>query len=157
MTASEPTPDPHEAAAAAEVEATEATARGELPPKPEPAEVVPTGDVSGEQRTWGTLAHASAAAALVVPAGHVLGPLAVWLARKERSPFEARHTVAALNFQLTMSLALALAVATVPIVIGFLLLPAVVIADVVYTLKATMNASERGEPAYPDWTLELVR
>ena len=129
----------------------------EEPPAAPPATLART-DLTADEKTWGTVAHAAAALSFIgVPFGNVVGPLVVWLVKKEHSPWVARHALAALNFQITMSLALVLALLSTFAVIGFVLAPAVVIADIVYTIKATIKAGDCEEPNYPDWSLKLVK
>ncbi len=115
-------------------------------------------DLTADEKTWGTVAHAAAALTLVgVPFGNVLGPLGVWLMKKDTSDWVARHALASLNFQITMSIAFIIALASSLAVIGFVLAPAVVIADIVYTIKAAIKAGDCEEPSYPDWSLKLVK
>jgi uncharacterized Tic20 family protein len=113
--------------------------------------------IPAEDRSWAVGAHLSAVATVIVPFGNVFGPLAVWLMKKQNSPWVAKHALAALNFQITMTLAFVAAALSTFAIVGFVLMPAVIIADIVYTLKATMAASDDQEPTYPDWSLKLVK
>jgi uncharacterized protein len=113
--------------------------------------------LTADEKTWATAAHAAAAATFVLPFGNILGPLGVWLAKKESSDWVASHALAALNFQITMTLALVVAAISTVAVVGFILTPAVIIADIVYTIRALMKASEGEAPNYPEWSLKLIK
>ena len=61
---------------------------------------------STEERNWAVAAHLSALVAVVgIPFGHIVGPLAVYLIRRDVSAFDTAHARAALNFQITVSIA----------------------------------------------------
>src|SRR6187200_1301337 len=97
----------------------------------EPASSIPAEPaVNKEERMWGMLAHLSAFAGLVVPfVGHVLVPLVIWLIKRETMPFVNDEGREALNFQITMTIAFAVASILLLAFIGFLLLPLVAIAE----------------------------
>lgn len=147
------------------------------PPPPPP--LGPTGgpgDVGGpdptaEVRNWAVVAHVSGLAVGLVasPVLAFLGPLVVHLLRRDRDAFSAAHARAALNFQLTVLIALvALGVLAIPLVIvGVLTLGLGLIALAVLLVVATVLwfvvpilgalAANRGEPYDPPLTLTLVR
>ena len=64
---------------------------------------------SEHERSNAMLCHLLALAAFVVPLGNIVGPLIVWLAQKGKSEFIDRHGRESLNFQITMTLASAVA------------------------------------------------
>lgn len=65
----------------------------------EPVNVLP------ESRIWATVCHVSAFAfVLLPPIGQIIAPLAVWLIKRNESPFVDQHGKAALNFQLSMTI-----------------------------------------------------
>lgn len=157
VTPDTPTPPSEPVASLGTADAGAETVREEPPPASPPA-AVPRTDLTSDEKTWGTVAHAAAALTLIgVPFGNLLGPLVVWLAKKKSSPWVARHALAALNFQITMTLAFLVALASSLAVVGFVLAPAVVIADIVYTIKAAIKAGDCEEPSYPDWSLKLIK
>ena len=64
-------------------------------------------------RNWAMAAHLSALAAIAgLPFGHVVGPLVVFLIKARDSEFVAAHARASLNYQLTLSLGLIVAVSS---------------------------------------------
>ena len=95
------------------------------------------------ERTWGMLAHLSALAGLVMPMiGIVLGPLAVWLLRRDQSPFVEAHAKEALNFNITVLIAAVACFILMLVFVGILLGAALFIAWLVMTLIAAIKASE---------------
>ena len=124
----------------------------------DPAEsVAPTPAPTENERTWGMLAHLSALAGLVMPLiGIVLGPLAVWLARRDDSPFVAAHAKEALNFNLSVLLAAIACMLLMLVFVGFLLGTALFVAWLVMTLVAAIKASEGETYRYP-FSLRFIR
>ena len=76
--------------------------------QPESTPVPPTVPSTNEAqaRTWNMWCHLSALSVLVgVPFGNVLGPLLIWQMKKSEFPSLDVHGKAALNFQLTVTIA----------------------------------------------------
>jgi uncharacterized protein len=131
-----------------------------LPPQPPPP--VPPGNES-QARTWNMLCHLSALAGYIIPFGNVLGPLLIWQIKKNEFPSVEEHGKAALNFQLTVLIALfvgAMAAFLLSFVcIGFLLIPVVVaiaLCGLVFAIIAGIKANNGEAYRYP-WSLALVK
>ena len=108
-----------------------------------------------DARRWAAIAHASAFVGLLgIPFGHVLGPLVVWLVKREDHPLIEECGREALNFQVTMTIALLVTIALMFVIIGFFLMPVVIIADIVLTIVATVAALDGRTYRYP-FTLRL--
>ena len=60
-------------------------------------------------RNWAMFAHLSAFSGHFIPFGHVFGPLIIWCIKKDELPFVNDQGKEALNFQITMTLALIVA------------------------------------------------
>ena len=89
--------------------------------------------------TWALFCHLSAFAGLIgVGFGHVVGPLVVWLIGRDTSSLVDDQGKESLNFQLSMSLYVVLAAISV---IGLVLVPVLVIADIVLVIIASVRAS----------------
>jgi len=73
---------------------------------------------SRPERTWGMACHLSAFVGLVFPLGHVLAPLILWLIKREDSPFVADQGKEALNFQISMSIYIVIALLINIILVG---------------------------------------
>ncbi|HEV2691261.1 MAG TPA: DUF4870 domain-containing protein [Verrucomicrobiae bacterium] len=110
------------------------------------------------------LCHLSALAAFTaIPFGNILGPLIIWQIKKNEFPSVDIHGKAALNFQISVTIAaLVAAMATIVLsffCVGYLLIPVVILiglAGTVFAIIAGIKASN-GEPYQYPWTLELVK
>ena len=109
----------------------------------------PSGSPSQDDRTWGLLAHLSS---LI---GGFIGPLVIWLVKKEESPFVADQAKEALNFQIAVLIASVICAASALVLIGFLLMPVVLIGNIVYTVIAAMEANKGVAYRYP-YTIRLI-
>lgn len=112
-------------------------------------------EMTQEQKTWGMLAHLAAFAGLIIPLGNILGPLVVWLVKKDTMPFVDEQGKEALNFNITVFIAVLVSGLLTLILIGFLMLLVVGIAWIVLTIMAAMKANEGVGYRYP-FTLRLV-
>lgn len=135
------------------------------PPPVAPAPpVVPPPNPESQARTWNMLCHLSALAALIgIPFGNILGPLLIWQIKKNEFPSVEVHGNAALNFQITVTLAV-LAGAVVAFAlsffcVGFLLFPVVMLiglAGMVFAIIAGLKANNGEDYKYP-CSIEFVK
>ena len=106
----------------------------------------------------------SALAGLVLPSiGSILGPLLVWQMKKNEFPSVDAHGKAALNFQITVALAIVVLTAVgVPLtavcigVIFFIAAIIIGIAGLIFAVIAGIKANDGQEYKYP-WSLTLVK
>jgi uncharacterized Tic20 family protein len=118
---------------------------------------VTTTAATQDERTWGMLAHLSAFSLfLIPPIGAVIGPLVVWLIKRDQSPFVADQGKEALNFNISVFLAVIVCGALVLVFIGILLGVALFIFWMTMTIIAAIKASEGVRYRYPI-TLRLVK
>ena len=109
-----------------------------------------------QARTFGMLCHLLALTGFIgIPFGNIIGPLVMWLMKKDDFAFVNDQGKEALNFQITMMIAGIVAALTVFIVIGFILLPAVLIVNLVFVIIATLKANEGQYYRYP-FALRLI-
>ncbi|MBW8865163.1 MAG: DUF4870 domain-containing protein [Verrucomicrobia bacterium] len=133
------------------------------PPTTNAAPPVPPNPDS-QARTWNMLCHLSALSAYIgIPLGNIIGPLLVWQLKKNEYPSVEIHGKAALNFQITVTIALAVTGAAMFIgfffCIGWLLLPVVILiglAGTVFAIIAGIKAGN-GEDYKYSWSLELIK
>jgi uncharacterized Tic20 family protein len=145
------------------------------PPPPEPPVIPPTisapppsppppRNPESEARTWNMLCHISALAGFIgVPFGNILGPLLVWQIQKDKYPSVIEHGKEALNFQITMTIALLVGVAAVFVgvffCVGYFLIPVVAIIPLlglVFAVIAGIKASNGEDYTYP-FSIEFVK
>jgi uncharacterized protein len=112
---------------------------------------------SQEERQWAALAHIAALAGLIVPlVGAIAGPLVVWLIKKDNLPFVADQAREALNFQVTVCIAAAIAFLLIFVRVGVVLLFLLFVADLVLIWIATFKANEGIAYRYP-LNLRLIK
>ncbi|HET7534206.1 MAG TPA: DUF4870 domain-containing protein [Nocardioidaceae bacterium] len=78
-----------------------------------------------------------------------VAPLVVWLVFRDRSAFLDRHGKEALNFQIAYLVYFVVAGVSIVILVGFVLLPLVGIAWVVFMILASVKASQYQDYRYP--------
>jgi uncharacterized Tic20 family protein len=101
------------------------------------------------------LAHLSSLIAMTVGGMSFLGPLIVWLVKKDQSPFVADQAKEALNFQIACFIASLICVALAIVIIGFFLMPLVIIGNIVFSIIAAMEANKGVAYRYP-YTIRLI-
>ena len=107
--------------------------------------------------------HLSALSGFVVPFGTVLGPLLVWQIKKNEFPSVEAHGKAAMNFQLTVLIAL-VAGGIIGFILSFfcvgflvfLILPPIALCAVIFAIIAGLKANEGVDYNYP-YSLKLVK
>ncbi len=102
----------------------------------------------GQEKTWAMLCHI-ASFAYFIPLGHVLGPLIVWLIKKDESELVDDQGKESLNFQISMTIYLVIAIPFVILLIGIPLLIALGILDVVLVVLAAVSAAQGNPYRYP--------
>lgn len=115
--------------------------------------------------TWAMIVHLSALTGYLFPiAGNIGGPLIIWIIKKDEMPEVDRHGKAALNFQISVLIYMAVAWTIVGllcvVVVGFFLAPLLGIVSVVLTvlfpILAGMKANEGGWYDYP-LTIQFIK
>jgi len=109
------------------------------PPKP--------GD--SDERMWAMFCHLSTFSTCFVPFGNILGPLIVWLIKKEEYPLVDDQGKEALNFQISVMIWALIAGILCFVLIGFPLLIALLVFDIVVTIMAAIQANQGNYYRYP--------
>ena len=102
-----------------------------------------------QSRMWGMLCHLSALAGLVIPFGNVLGPLIVWLTKKNDFPFVDDQGKESLNFQISLTIYVAVAAMLALLLIGIPLLIALGIGGLILTVIGAVTANDGKAYRYP--------
>lgn len=117
---------------------------------------IPLQQVPKEERQWAAFAHLAGLFVLILPPlGGILGPMIIWILKKDDMPFVREQGREAINFQITMLLAMLVSGALILVLIGLVLLPIVIVIDLVLILAATLAASDGRAYRYP-LTLRLI-
>ena len=107
--------------------------------------------------TTGIFCHLLGLASFLgIPFGNIIAPLFLWLLKRAEDPFIDVCGKEAVNFQITISLYFTLSAVLIFAMIGILLLPLVVIFHVIYTIVASIKASEGHYYRYP-LTIRFIR
>ena len=85
----------------------------------------------------------------------VIGALVIWLVKRDSSTFVAQESVEALNFQITLAIGWVIASILTVILIGNLLFPLLILANVVFCILAALATSKGTGYRYP-FALRLV-
>jgi uncharacterized Tic20 family protein len=107
-------------------------------------------ETTPDVRRWAMLCHLLALSGLLANGiGYLLGPLVLWLVKREDHPFIDEQGKEAVNFQITMFLALLVCLPFVLIVIGLFMMIAVGILMTVFPIVGAIQASEGKAYRYP--------
>ena len=109
-------------------------------------------EVSQDDKTMGMIAHLSG-----IVTGFI-GPLVIWLINKDKSDktWVIEEAKEALNFQITVLIAMFVCGALTLILIGLFLIPIVAIAALVLAIMAGLKANSGESYRYP-FTLRLIK
>jgi uncharacterized Tic20 family protein len=111
---------------------------------------------SAEERQWALFAHLSALIGFIIPFGSIIGPLIIWQIKKNEMPFVDDQGKEALNFQITMAIAVLVCIVLMVVLIGFLLIWIVGLLDLLFIIIAALAANNGQAYRYPI-TLRLVK
>ncbi len=114
---------------------------------PPPAVYAPTGN----DKVWSILSHLSSFIGLPI-----ILPLAVYLGMRGHSAFAADNAKAALNFHLSLFIYFFISAILCLILVGYLLLVGLFLANLVLSIVAAIKASEGQAYHYP-LALPLIR
>ena len=102
-----------------------------------------------DERLWSLLSHLS-----FFILG-IIAPLIIMLTLGARSPYVRHHAVEALNFHITVWIAVIVSFVLLLVVIGALLLPTVFVVGAIFTIIAAVQAYQGNLYRYP-LTIRLV-
>ncbi|WP_220472583.1 DUF4870 domain-containing protein [Spirosoma foliorum] len=118
------------------------------PPIP-PMPPTPASFSEADARLWAMLAHLSALPGSFFVVGSVVAPLVIWQIQKDKSAFVDYHGKEALNFQITIAIATGISILLMFVLIGFVLIWAVGIVWLVFTIIAGIKANNGEYYRYP--------
>jgi len=103
--------------------------------------------VSKEEQNWAMICHLSALAGFLIPFGNIVGPLIVWLIKRAEMPLVDSNGKEALNFQITVSIAIAVCIPLMFVLIGIPLMIIIALGALILTIMAAVKISN-GELEY---------
>jgi len=112
----------------------------------------PTGTAPADQRTMALVAH------ILGIFTWFIGPLIIWMINKDDSSksFVTDQAQEALNFQITITIAMLISFVLMIVIIGGLLAPLVGILNLVFCIIAAVKANNGEAYRYP-FTLRLIK
>jgi hypothetical protein len=133
------------------------------PPNPQPSSSLPSGSQPSDSqlpdpqppplrqdRTLDATCHFLAFAGLIgIPFGNIIGPLILWAIKKDELPSVNEHGKESVNFQLSMTIYTIIAGLSILILIGFVLLPAIIVLNIVLVIIAGVKAANGEFYRYP--------
>lgn len=106
--------------------------------------------VDKDARMWGMFCHLSALAMFTcIPFANVLGPFIIWMIKKNDMPFVDDQGKESVNFQITMAIAGIICFILTFLGIGIFLGLALMVANLVFIIIASMKANEGEKYRYP--------
>lgn len=126
----------------------------DAPPDPNPAPAPPPtasapSTISAEDRQWGMFCHLSSFVGYVIPFGNVVGPLVLWLMKRETMPFVEGEGKESVNFQISVTIYAIISAILSFFCIGFVLLIALLIFDLIVVIMACIESSKGNAYKYP--------
>ncbi len=110
-----------------------------------------------EARKWAMICHLSALIGLLGNGiGFLLAPLVIWLVKREDHPFVDEQGKEAVNFQITMFLALFVCIPLMLVVIGVILAVIVGFLMIIFPIIGAIKASDGESYRYP-LSLRLIK
>ncbi len=109
-----------------------------------------------DDRTWAVVAHLAGLAGYVVPFGNIFGPLLVWLLKKDQSSFIDDQGKEAVNFQISLTIYVIVAIISIMIVVGIVLIPLLAVAGLIFMVIAAIKSNEGVRYRYP-LTLRIIK
>lgn len=110
-----------------------------------------------EANTWAMLCHLTALTIYIgIPFGNIIVPLIIWLIKKDEFAFVDAQGKESLNFQISMTIYAIVAGLSCLAVIGFILLPVIVVAHIVLIILATVKTNQGEAYIYP-FTIKFIK
>jgi uncharacterized Tic20 family protein len=116
------------------------------------------GFATNDEKTWALVAHFGGAAGALIGAGGGgwVAPLIALVSKGNESATVRAHAVAALNFQILVTIIAVVGYITACAIIGFFIFIAAMIIGVIFGILAGLKANE-GQPYKYPFTLNLVK
>lgn len=103
-----------------------------------------------DAKLWAMLAHLSGIVIMVI------GPLIIMLVFGPRNDFVKKQATEALNFQITIAIGILICIVLSFVVIGFILLPIVMIVGLVFFIIGGLKAYQGEDYRYP-FSIRMVK
>jgi|SRR5690554_1895441 len=105
---------------------------------------------TNEEKNFAIIAHAGGLLFGFIPA------LIIWLMKKDTSAYIERESKKALNFQITITIAMIISYILVIVVIGLLLIPIIWVVNVIFCILSAIKTANGESYKYP-FSINLVK
>ncbi len=106
--------------------------------------------ISKDEKLMATLSHLGVFIGTLMPGmGNVLVPFLIWVFKKDQSTYIEEQAKEALNFQITMSILMIGAAIAMIILVGFVVLPILIVLDIALSITAAVKANRGEKYEYP--------
>lgn len=124
------------------------------PEGPVPTELAPEVtaaiELTKDAKMWAMFCHLAGLARFApIPFAGIIAPLILWQIKKDEHPFVDYNGKEAVNFQISVAIYLVAAILLCFVVIGFVLVPAVVVFNIVFLIIAAVKANNGEHYEYP--------
>jgi uncharacterized Tic20 family protein len=113
-------------------------------------------ELSSSEKQIAMFCHLISFSGFIIPLASILGPLVLWLLKKDESKFIDEHGKESVNFQISLLIYGIISGILVFVLIGILGLIAIVILWLVFTIIASLKASNGETYRYP-LTIRFVK
>ena len=110
---------------------------------------ISAGSMSKNEQNMGLLCHLLALSGYFMPFGHLVGPLVIWMVKRQDMSFVDSQGKESLNFQISITIYGIVAAASLFLLIGFILLPAVIVFNLVCVILASIETANGKPYRYP--------
>jgi len=105
---------------------------------------------------WNMLCHLISFTGIWFPLGNIAGPLIIWLLKRNEYHTVDTHGKESINFQISMTAYAVISFFLCQLLIGFVLLPAVLLTNIVLVIMASVKANDGQAYRYP-FTIRLIK
>ncbi|MFZ5651910.1 MAG: DUF4870 domain-containing protein [Bacillota bacterium] len=104
---------------------------------------------NNQEKNWAMFCHLGGFCGYIIPFGNIIVPLVLWLVKKDEYPLVDFHGKEALNFNISMTIYAVISALLGIILIGFILLAVLFVLDIVFIIRATIEANNGEYYRYP--------
>ncbi len=102
-----------------------------------------------DENMWAVFCHLGGLFGAIIPPGNVIVPLIIWIIQRDKYPFVEDQGKEAINFQISVAIYAIACAILIFVAIGFFMLIALAIFNLVVTVMAAVKASEGIKYRYP--------
>lgn len=102
-----------------------------------------------QERQWALVCHLSALCGYFIPFGHLIAPIVIWSMKKDEMPMVDEHGKEVINFQISFTIWITVAIVLVFLLIGIPILIGLGILQLVFIIIGAIKADNGELYRYP--------